>query len=119
MDACAGGHEFSNGLIEDGHAWMDIIKARNLQHRCGHSFARKGVNHAVNHGFSDEAIERIRGVLGQCDAVDSAVLYGSHAKGTFKPGSDVDLTDHEPLREHIERVGWVVFFNIVATRNGQ
>ncbi len=98
----------------------------------------------MNHGLSDNTIERIRGVLGQFDAVDSAVLFGSRAKGTFKPGSDIDLTvvgenltardlsqisdaldelmlpyqidlsvfhliDHKPLREHIERVGKVVF----------
>ncbi|MEI8243643.1 MAG: nucleotidyltransferase domain-containing protein [bacterium] len=38
----------------------------------------------------------IQAVFAQYPAVEEVVLYGSRAKGTFKPGSDIDLT----IREH-------------------
>jgi len=46
------------------------------------------------YGLSDETIEQIRGVLARHPAIEKAVLYGSRAKGTFKPGSDIDLSLH-------------------------
>lgn len=46
----------------------------------------------MNHGLSDVTVERIRGVLVRFPEVESAVLYGSRAKGTHRPGSDIDLT---------------------------
>lgn len=46
----------------------------------------------MNHGLSGSTVERIRGVLAQFSEVDKAVLYGSRAKGTHRPGSDIDLT---------------------------
>lgn len=45
----------------------------------------------MNHGLSSAAVERIRAVLARFPSVERAVLYGSRAKGTFKPGSDIDL----------------------------
>lgn len=44
------------------------------------------------YGLSDDTIEKIRVVLSHHPAVEKAVLYGSRAKGNFKPGSDIDLT---------------------------
>jgi predicted nucleotidyltransferase len=46
----------------------------------------------MNHGLSDATVERIRGVLAHFPEVEKAVLYGSRAKGTHRPGSDIDLT---------------------------
>ena len=46
----------------------------------------------MNHGLSEPAEERIRGVLAHFPEVEKAVLYGSRAKGTHRPGSDIDLT---------------------------
>ncbi|MBI9082569.1 MAG: nucleotidyltransferase domain-containing protein [Desulfobacterales bacterium] len=98
----------------------------------------------MNHGLSAATAARICGVFARFPSVEKAVLYGSRAKGTFKPGSDIDLTligdgltsavlgtiadeldelllpyqidlsifhqlDHEKLREHIERVGRVIY----------
>jgi predicted nucleotidyltransferase len=37
-------------------------------------------------------VERIQGVLEQFPEVEKALLYGSRAKGTYRPGSDIDLT---------------------------
>ena len=44
------------------------------------------------YGLKAEVIEKIRAVLARYESIDSAILYGSRAKGNFKPGSDIDLT---------------------------
>ena len=46
----------------------------------------------MNHGLSDTAIAQIREVFAKYPEVESAVLYGSRAKGTYKTGSDIDIT---------------------------
>ncbi len=95
-------------------------------------------------GLLPSAVEKIRGVMASHPEVERAVLYGSRAKGTYKTGSDIDLTmygddldlpillkildelddlllpwmidlsifrqiDNESLKEHIERVGVVLY----------
>jgi predicted nucleotidyltransferase len=37
-------------------------------------------------------VEKIHGVLSRHAEVERAILYGSRAKGNYKPGSDIDLT---------------------------
>ncbi len=46
----------------------------------------------MRYGLSEETIEKICSVFANHPAIDQAVLYGSRAKGTFKPGSDIDLS---------------------------
>jgi predicted nucleotidyltransferase len=36
-------------------------------------------------------LEKIQGVLARYPEVEAAVLFGSWAKGTAKPGSDIDI----------------------------
>ena len=43
-------------------------------------------------GLSESSIEKITDVLADFPDVEKAVLYGSRAKGNYKPGSDIDLT---------------------------
>ena len=43
-------------------------------------------------GLTETTIEKIRGVFARFPEVERVVLYGSRAKGNFKPGSDIDLT---------------------------
>lgn len=43
-------------------------------------------------GLKEQSIEAIRAVLAAHPSVKKALLYGSRAKGTFKAGSDIDLT---------------------------
>jgi predicted nucleotidyltransferase len=50
----------------------------------------------VNHGLPIETVNLISGVLASYPAIEKATLYGSRAKGNFKPGSDIDLTLHGP-----------------------
>jgi predicted nucleotidyltransferase len=98
-------------------------------------------------GLSLATLQKIRNTLAQHPRVQRAVVYGSRAKGNYKPGSDIDLTlyavpgtsldyrelgdiadeiddlllpymvdlsvfdhiDNAALREHIERVGRVLY----------
>ena len=46
----------------------------------------------MNYGLSDATVEKIQTVLAGFPQVEKALLYGSRAKGSFKPGSDIDLT---------------------------
>jgi len=48
----------------------------------------------MRYGLSDQTIAKICGVFANHPAIDRAVLYGSRAKGNFKPGSDIDLSLH-------------------------
>ncbi|MDR3578919.1 MAG: nucleotidyltransferase domain-containing protein [Oryzomonas sp.] len=48
----------------------------------------------MHYGLSEETIKQICSVLARHPSVEKAVLYGSRAKGTFKPGSDIDLSLH-------------------------
>lgn len=42
-------------------------------------------------GLPENTIEAIRQALAACPGVEKAVIYGSRAKGAFRPGSDIDL----------------------------
>ncbi len=46
----------------------------------------------MNDGLPPAAIARIREVFARFPKVSKAVLYGSRAMGTYKTGSDIDLT---------------------------
>ena len=43
-------------------------------------------------GLSDATLASVRAILATCPAVEKALVYGSRAKGHFRPGSDIDLT---------------------------
>jgi predicted nucleotidyltransferase len=43
-------------------------------------------------GLPPTTLDTIRHILAAVPAVDKAVIYGSRAKGTHRPGSDIDLT---------------------------
>jgi predicted nucleotidyltransferase len=46
----------------------------------------------MNHGLTDGTVAQIHEVITRFPEVEKALLYGSRAKGNFKPGSDIDLT---------------------------
>lgn len=46
----------------------------------------------MRYGLSDQVIAQIHAVLRKYPQVRRALLYGSRAKGCYKPGSDIDLT---------------------------
>lgn len=43
-------------------------------------------------GLSPATLAKITTVLAQCPSLEKAVLYGSRAKGNYRPGSDIDLS---------------------------
>jgi predicted nucleotidyltransferase len=47
---------------------------------------------SASHGLSEATVAKIHEVFGRHPEVEKAVVYGSRAKGNFKPGSDIDLT---------------------------
>src|SRR5579862_7429050 len=47
---------------------------------------------SLRHGLADETVAQIHAVFARFPEVEKALLYGSRAKGNYKPGSDVDLT---------------------------
>jgi type I restriction enzyme S subunit len=46
----------------------------------------------MQYGLKDTDIQKIRQVLASYKEVEQAVIYGSRAKGNYKPASDIDLT---------------------------
>jgi predicted nucleotidyltransferase len=42
-------------------------------------------------GLRTEDLDYIKTVLSQFPEIEKAAIFGSRAKGTFKPGSDIDL----------------------------
>jgi predicted nucleotidyltransferase len=43
-------------------------------------------------GIPEKSVGKICGIFAQHPEIDRVILYGSRAKGNFKPGSDIDLT---------------------------
>ena len=43
-------------------------------------------------GLSNEAISKLRSVFAEIPAVEKVIIYGSRAKGNYRPASDIDLT---------------------------
>jgi len=46
----------------------------------------------MTHGLSSETVSKICTVFSRYPIIERAILYGSRAKGTYKKGSDIDLT---------------------------
>ncbi|SHJ86996.1 Predicted nucleotidyltransferase [Geosporobacter subterraneus DSM 17957] len=45
----------------------------------------------MNFGLSESDIAYIIGVIRSVEEIDKAVIFGSRAKGNYKPGSDIDI----------------------------
>jgi predicted nucleotidyltransferase len=46
----------------------------------------------MKYGLNHTTVKKIHIVFASFPEVEKAILYGSRAKGNFKPGSDIDLT---------------------------
>ncbi len=44
------------------------------------------------YGLKEKDIQKINGVFMKYPHIEKAILYGSRAKGSFRNGSDIDLT---------------------------
>jgi len=47
---------------------------------------------AGSFGLPGRSLYTLRSILTSQSAVEQAIVYGSRAKGNFRPGSDIDLT---------------------------
>ncbi|MCW2311749.1 nucleotidyltransferase domain-containing protein [Rhodoferax antarcticus] len=47
-------------------------------------------------GLPAKAVSDLLGVLSQDAAIQQAIVYGSRAKGNYRPGSDIDLALDAP-----------------------
>lgn len=99
----------------------------------------------MDFGLRKEDLTYIISAIAKFDEIEKAVIFGSRAKGNYKPGSDIDIAifgeditfdtisrlhavledespmpyffdivdythlNHEQLKEHIDRVGKVIF----------
>jgi len=43
-------------------------------------------------GLKQVTLEKLESVFQKHNAIDTVIIYGSRAKGTYKDGSDIDLT---------------------------
>lgn len=76
----------------------------------------------MNSGLSAEELAEIRKVLGAVPGVMQAILFGSRAKGTAQPGSDVDLALKGCSRNDAVRISAILneetvlpyFFDVVV-----
>ena len=46
----------------------------------------------MKYGLSDRTLQKIQGVFSHYPQVERAILYGSRATGTYRNGSDIDLS---------------------------
>jgi len=46
----------------------------------------------MKYGLQENIIQKIQNLFAGFPEVDEVVLYGSRAKGNFRPGSDIDLS---------------------------
>ncbi|MCI5120450.1 MAG: nucleotidyltransferase domain-containing protein [Candidatus Electrothrix sp. AUS4] len=45
----------------------------------------------MKYGLSEEVLKKIQAVFEKFSEIEEAILYGSRAKGNYKPGSDIDI----------------------------
>jgi uncharacterized protein len=46
----------------------------------------------MNYGLEEKILQQIVAVFKNFPEIDKAIVYGSRAKGNFRPASDIDLT---------------------------
>lgn len=50
----------------------------------------------THHGLPESVIDKILGILAGYPAIEQVILYGSRAKGNYRPASDIDLCLQAP-----------------------
>lgn len=53
-------------------------------------------------GLTETSVEKIRAVFKNHLLIEKVIIYGSRAKGNYRPGSDIDLTVVAPKMELAE-----------------
>lgn len=60
----------------------------------------------MSFGLAEDVVKRIQSVFARYPEIDQVVIYGSRAKGTFRTGSDIDLTlkGHNLTERHLSLI---------------
>lgn len=45
----------------------------------------------MSFGLDERTLQKLRSVFARYEPVEEVIIYGSRAKGTYAPGSDIDL----------------------------
>jgi uncharacterized protein len=64
----------------------------------------------MKYGLENIVLDAIISELKKFPEIDSATLYGSRAKGNFKPASDIDIALSGPLLtvSHLNTLSWAL-----------
>ena len=64
----------------------------------------------MKYGLDDAVIEAIISEFKKIPEIESAILYGSRAKGNFKPASDIDIALSGALLTitHLNKLSWAL-----------
>ena len=46
----------------------------------------------MTYGLKDKDVDAIKNVFAGFEQIEQAIMYGSRAKGNYKPASDIDIT---------------------------
>jgi predicted nucleotidyltransferase len=57
----------------------------------------------MKYGLTDLDLSKLHHVFSHCAGIEKVVLYGSRAKGNYKPFSDVDITLIGKNLDHFKR----------------
>jgi predicted nucleotidyltransferase len=55
-------------------------------------------------GLSEATISKLTAVIKQHPFIEKVVVYGSRAKGNFRPGSDIDLAVFSSTMSYLEQM---------------
>lgn len=50
------------------------------------------MNTGQQFGLPETTLKKLRSVFAQHESISSVLIYGSRAKGNYRPGSDIDIT---------------------------
>ncbi len=109
---------FKRGLIKKGDEWMVMLKDRHKTSQAYNEETAESIvinifdsyfrmfgqlgesltyfaepdDDATRYGLKESTMVQINNIFAQYSEVEQAILYGSRAKGNYKPGSDIDLS---------------------------
>lgn len=61
------------------------------------------MNVSMRYGLTDTEYSKLQGVFSANSRIERVILYGSRAKGNYKPFSDIDLTIVGSTLSHADR----------------
>ena len=65
---------------------------------------------SLKFGLKQTTIDKINGVFSLHPEIEKVVIYGSRAKGNYRPGSDIDITlfGENVTRDTLSKLDWEI-----------